>query len=362
MPLYNAVDRRILIDNLMSETIVRKTISFYRYFILENPQEFRDQLYREWSDMNCFGRIYVAREGINAQMSIPEEQMEAFLASLAQHPIFDQIPVKYAIEDNGKSFYKLSIKVKAKLVADGLDDGAFDVTNVGKHLSALEFHELAGSGEHILVDMRNHYESEIGRFKGAICPEADTFREELVMVTDLLKDQKEAKLLLYCTGGIRCEKASAYLKHQGFKDVNQLHGGILEYARNIKKLNLTSHFTGKNFVFDERMGESVDGQVIANCHQCGKPCDLHANCANELCHLLFIQCGECAGKYEGCCSSGCLDQKNAPTLEKHLIRQQANYKFGNRSVYRKSFRLVENAHRNQGWLDNNITTAENLSI
>ena len=123
MPLYNSIDRKILIENLMAETIIRKTISFYRYFILDNPQEFRDQLYIEWSDLNCFGRIYLAREGINAQMSVPEENLPAFLASLEKHPIFENIPVKYAIEDNGKSFYKLSIKVKAKLVADGLSPG-----------------------------------------------------------------------------------------------------------------------------------------------------------------------------------------------------------------------------------------------
>ncbi|HWS01501.1 MAG TPA: rhodanese-related sulfurtransferase [Prolixibacteraceae bacterium] len=343
MPLYNSVDRKVLIENLMSETFARKTVSFYRYFILDDPQGFRDQLYREWSAMNCFGRIYIAREGINAQMSIPEENMDNFLESLSRYPIFDRIPVKYAIEDNGKSFYKLSIRVKPKLVADGLDDDAFDVTNVGRHLDAREFHDLVGTGQHIVVDMRNHYESEIGHFKGAVCPEADTFREELAMVTELLKDKKESKLLLYCTGGIRCEKASAYLKHNGFKDVNQLHGGILEYARNIRQLNLESHFTGKNFVFDERMGESVDGQVIANCHQCGKPCDVHSNCANDLCHLLFIQCEECAGKYEKCCSSECRDQKNASESEKLTTRGMTSYKFGNRSVYRKSFRLAKSA-------------------
>jgi UPF0176 protein len=343
MPLYNSVDRKVLIENLMSENFARKTVSFYRYFILDDPREFRDQLYREWSAMNCFGRIYIAREGINAQMSIPEENMDKFLESLTSHPIFDRIPVKYAIEDNGKSFYKLSIRVKAKLVADGLDDDAFDVTNVGRHLDAREFHDLVGTGQHIVVDMRNHYESEIGHFKGAVCPEADTFREELAMVTELLKDKKDSKLLLYCTGGIRCEKASAYLKHNGFKDVNQLHGGILEYARNIRQLNLESHFTGKNFVFDERMGESVDGKVISQCHQCGKPCDVHSNCANDLCHLLFIQCEECAGKYEKCCSSECRDQKNASQSEKLTARGMTGYKFGNRSVYRKSFRLAKNA-------------------
>ena len=340
MPLYNLTDRKILIESLMSERFIRKTISFYRYFIIGNPLEFRDQLYLEWSRMNCFGRIYIAREGINAQMSVPEENLAEFLQSLGNYPIFDQIPVKYAIEDNGKSFYKLSIKAKAKLVADGLDDDAFDVTNVGRHLNAKEFHDLVGSGEHIVVDMRNHYESEIGRFKGAFCPEADTFREELSMVHELLKDQKEAKLLLYCTGGIRCEKASAYLKYHGFKDVNQLHGGILEYVRSIRQLNLESNFTGKNFVFDERMGESVDGQVIAKCHQCGKPCDVHSNCANELCHLLFIQCSECAGHFEGCCSTECCDQKNASEAKKAILRNRIGYKFGNMGVYRKSFRLA----------------------
>jgi UPF0176 protein len=344
MALYNSIDRKILLANLMSEPFVRKTISLYRYFILDNPQEIRDQLYLEWSELKCFGRIYIAREGINAQMSVPEENFEAFQHTLNNYPIFDQIPIKYAIEDNGKSFYKLSIKVKSKLVADGLDDNAFDVTNVGRHLNALEFHELVETGKHIVVDMRNHYESEIGHFKGAICPEADTFREELTMVTELLKDKKDKKLLLYCTGGIRCEKASAYLKHHGFNDVNQLHGGILEYSRNIKRLNLDSNFTGKNFVFDERMGESVDGQVISNCHQCGKPCDVHLNCANELCHLLFIQCDECAEHFEKCCSAACRDQKNASEAEKQILKHSGLYKFGNRSVYRKSFRLAKSTN------------------
>ena len=344
MPLYNSIDRKILKENLMAEPFLRKTISLYRYFILGNPQEFRDQLYLEWSELNCFGRIYIAREGINAQMSIPEDNLEAFIQSLNNHPIFDKIPIKYAIEDNGKSFYKLSVKVKEKLVADGLDDNAFDVTNVGCHLNAQEFHELVETGEHIVVDVRNHYESEIGHFKGAICPEADTFREELNMITDLLQNKKEAKLLLYCTGGIRCEKASAYLKHHGFKDVNQLHGGIIEYAGKIKQLNLKSNFIGKNFVFDERMGESVDGQIISHCHQCGKSCDVHLNCANELCHLLFIQCEECAKKFEHCCSLECRDLKNSPEAEKQLHRNKMTPKFGNRSVYRKSFRLAKNTN------------------
>lgn len=341
MRLYNIVDSKVLKEALLSETFVRKTISFYRYFIIDNPQKFRDQIYQDWADLNCFGRIYVAREGINAQMSVPESNYEALLETLAKYPIFDQIPVKFAIEDNGKSFYKLTIKVRPKLVADGLNDNAFDVTNVGRHLSAKEFHDLVESGKHVLVDMRNHYESEIGHFKGAICPETDTFRDEIRLVTEMLSNQKDQKVLLYCTGGIRCEKASAYLKHHGFTDVNQLHGGILEYARQIKQLNLEPNFIGKNFVFDERLGESVNGQIISHCHQCGKLCDAHTNCANELCHLLFIQCPECAEKYEECCSAECRDVKNASVLEKQLFRIKNIRKFGNGRQYRKSFLLAK---------------------
>jgi len=339
--LYNLVDAKILKSNLMNESFARKTISFYRYYILESPEEFRDQLYKAWSELNCFGRIYIAKEGINAQMSVPEDQFENFLQTLNEYKIFENIPIKYAIEDNGKSFYKLSIKVKSKLVADGLSDDSFDVTNVGNHLDAHEFHNLVESGEHIVVDMRNHYESEIGHFKGALCPEVDTFREEIVLVKDMLADQKDKKILLYCTGGIRCEKASAFLKHHGFNDVNQLHGGILEYARTIKKLNLESNFIGKNFVFDERLGESVNGQIISHCHQCGNSCDIHVNCANELCHVLFLQCNECADKFENCCSSACCNIKNADEQEKQNYRLQADRKFGNRQIYRKSFLLTK---------------------
>ena len=342
MRLYNLVNNKVLKENLEKEPFVRKTISFYRYFIINNPKEFRDSLYSDWANLNCFGRIYIAYEGINAQMSIPEDKFSAFLLTLNKYPIFEQIQIKYAIEDNGKSFYKLTIKVRSKLVADGLDDQSFDVTNVGNHLSGEEFHEMIESGQHIVVDMRNHYESEIGYFKGAIRPEVDTFREEIELVTELLAEQKDRKILLYCTGGIRCEKASAFLKHKGFSDVNQLHGGILEYARRIKQLNLESNFIGKNFVFDERLGESVNGEVVSHCHQCGKLCDYHLNCDNDLCHLLFIQCPECAEKFEKCCSLECQEIKNASETERQKIRLLNNRTFGNRKAYRKSFLLVKN--------------------
>ena len=337
MFLYNRVNKEELKKRLAEETFQRKTISFYRYHILEDPQTFRDELFRDWFPLDCFGRIYVAREGINAQMSVPEHNWEAFVKTLKKHKILQDIPIKYAIEDDGKSFYKLTIKVRPKLVADGLDDDAYDVTNVGKHLSGIEFHKHIGQEDTVVVDMRNYYESEIGHFEGAICPEADTFREELEIVTDLLEDKKDKKVLLYCTGGIRCEKASAYLKYQGFSDVNQLHGGILEYARQIQTAKLDSKFIGKNFVFDERLGESVNGEIISKCHQCGKPCDSHTNCDNHGCHILFIQCPECAEKYHGCCTPECADEKMQGIGRPSDLR----IGFGNSRKFRKSLSLMQ---------------------
>jgi UPF0176 protein len=340
MFLYNRVNKAELKQKLAAENFQRLTISFYKYHILEDPQQFRDELFRDWFPMECFGRIYVAREGINAQMSVPEHHFEAFLQTLQKYEILNGIPIKYAIEDDGKSFYKLTIKVRPKLVADGLNDGSYDVTNVGKHLSGIEFHNEIGKANTVVVDMRNYYESEIGHFEGAICPEADTFREELEIVTNLLEVNKDKKLLLYCTGGIRCEKASAYLKNQGFEDVNQLHGGILEYARQIKTAQLASKFVGKNFVFDERLGESVNGEIIAKCHQCGAPCDTHTNCENRGCHILFIQCPECAEKYNGCCTPECSEEKTSG-----IARTEENrVEFGNSRRFRKSLSLLKLEH------------------
>ena len=336
MFLYNRINKADLKERLQQETFKRRTISFYKYHYLNNPQEFRDSIFRDWFALDCFGRIYVAREGINAQMSVPEHHFNAFLESLKNYEILNGIPIKYAIEDDGKSFYKLTIKVRPKLVADGLDEGTYDVTKVGKHLSGIEFHEQIGKENTVVVDMRNYYESEIGRFEGAICPEADTFREELELVTDLLTDKKDKKVLLYCTGGIRCEKASAYLKNQGFRDVNQLHGGILEYARQIKSAGLDSKFIGKNFVFDERLGESVNGEIISKCHQCGAPCDTHTNCANHSCHILFIQCPACAEKYDGCCTPECAGEKMSGSARP----KEKRVGFGNSRKFRKSLALI----------------------
>jgi len=332
--LENRVNKEILKDRLQKETFKRRTISFYRYTEIENPSEFRDDLFRKWSALNCFGRIYIAREGINAQMSIPEHHHDEFLSKLNTTPGLSEMPIKYALVDDGKSFFKLTIKVRPKIVADGLDHHSYDLSKVGKHLTALEFHELAGKPETLVIDMRNHYESEIGRFENAACPDADTFKDAIQMVIRDYEQEKDRKILLYCTGGIRCEKASSFLIHNGFKDVSQLYGGIIEYAQQIKHKGLTSKFIGKNFVFDERLGETVDGQIISHCHQCGKAADTHVNCANDDCHLLFIQCNECALKYDKCCSMECAEIIKLPLEARRELRVVNHRKYSGSKIYK----------------------------
>ncbi|MBK9501138.1 MAG: rhodanese-related sulfurtransferase [Leptospiraceae bacterium] len=307
---------------LLAEDFQRITLSFYRYCKIENPEELQTKLLVEWGALGVFGRIYLATEGVNAQLCVPEFNFEKFKAQLDSVSYLKHMPLKIAIEDDGKSFFQLIIKVRPKIVADGLDDESFDASNVGKHLSAVEFNAALEDPNVVVVDVRNHYESEVGHFENAILPDADTFKEELPLIVDLLKDQKDKKVLLYCTGGIRCEKASAYLKHKGFVDVNQLFGGIISYAREVKELGIESKFKGKNFVFDARLGERISEEIISSCHQCGKPSDRHINCANDACHLLFIQCEDCAKEYENCCSRECQDIYHLPQEEQRQLRKQ----------------------------------------
>ena len=322
MQLYNtlsAEERAIMIDDAGKQ---RLTLSFYAYAQISNPTQFRNDLFLAWNPLGVLGRIYVAHEGINAQLSLPADNFYAFKDTIEAYDFMKGIRLNIAVEHDDHSFLKLTVKVRDKIVADGLVDETFDVTNIGIHLKAKEFNELLEDPNTIVVDMRNHYESEIGHFTKAIKPDVDTFRESLPIIEEQLAAHKQdKKLLMYCTGGIRCEKASAYFKHKGFENVYQLEGGIIEYTRQVKEQGLESKFIGKNFVFDHRLGERITDDIVSQCHQCGKPCDVHTNCANEGCHLLFIQCEECASAMEGCCSATCVDVIHLPEEEQKAVRR-----------------------------------------
>ncbi len=332
MALHNRINSRLLKEKMRSATEERTTVSFYKYHQIGDPAAFRNELYQNCDALGVLGRVYVASEGINAQISVLTEKFEEFKKYLFSIPFLNGVRLNTAVQDNGKSFFKLKILARKKIVADGLDDATFDVTDQGQHVNAVEFNRLAKDPNTIIVDMRNHYESEVGHFVNALRPDVDTFREELQVVEDLMKEHKDKKLLMYCTGGIRCEKASAWMKHLGFRNVFQLEGGIIKYAQDVKAQGLENRFIGKNFVFDERLGERVTDDIIAVCHQCGKPCDDHTNCKNDGCHLLFIQCIDCGEKYKGCCSEACMETLALPPEKQKELRKGINK---GRQVFRK---------------------------
>ncbi len=321
MVLHNRISAEILKERLAQEPFERVTVSFYKYANIDDPQAFRDEMYKNLSGLQVFGRIYVAGEGLNAQLSVPEHNMEQFKAYLNTISFLRGNLLNIAVEERKKSFWVLKIKVREKIVADGLDDAGFNVAEKGQYVDAARFNELASDPETIIVDMRNHYEYEVGHFENALEVPSDTFKKQLPMAVDMLKGGEDKNIVMYCTGGIRCEKASAWMRHNGFKKVFHLKGGIINYVHKAREQQLPLKFHGKNFVFDERLGERVTDEIISHCHQCGKPCDTHVNCRNEGCHLLFIQCPECAEQYNGCCSETCRHTLELPEEERKILRK-----------------------------------------
>ncbi|HEY2721814.1 MAG TPA: rhodanese-related sulfurtransferase [Chitinophagaceae bacterium] len=333
MALHNRVSRKELKERILDDPTPRVTISFYRYFKIADPEAFRDSLYGSLNNFNVLGRIYLAYEGINAQISVPSKNFDPFRNYIDSIEPLRDLRLNTAVDDDGKSFYVLDIKVRNKIVADGLNDPSFNMDTTGKYLDAEQFNQLTNDPDTVVIDMRNHYEFEVGHFENAIEISSDTFREQLPMAAEMMKDQLDKNIIMYCTGGIRCEKASAYMLHSGFKNVFHLEGGIIHYANQVREKGLTNKFHGKNFVFDRRLGERITNEIIAICHQCDQPADTHVNCVNDACHLLFIQCDECSKKYEGCCSRECQEVIHLPIEEQKKLREKVDK---GRNVFNKS--------------------------
>lgn len=331
--LHNRVSRRELKERIQNDPTPRTTLSFYCYFKIDEPAVFRNELYRQLNGLGVLGRIYLATEGINAQVSVPSANLEAFRNYLYSIEPLSGIRLNIAVNDNGKSFYVLDVKVRTKIVADGIEDPVFDMSKKGRYVNAEQFNELTTDPGTIVIDMRNHYEYEVGHFENAIEIPSDTFREQLPMAVDMMQENKERNIIMYCTGGIRCEKASAFMLHNGFQNVFHLEGGIIHYSNQVKEKGLENKFIGKNFVFDERLGEKITEDIIARCHQCGQPCDTHTNCVNSACHLLFIQCENCKTTMENCCSQACLDFIHLPEEQQKELRKGIDK---GRNIFNKS--------------------------
>lgn len=304
----------------------RTTLSFYRYVHIANVELFCERLFTQLSALDCLGRIYIAPEGINAQLNVPTMHWETFDNWIQAQPELQGVQYKIAVQESEiPSFFKLAIKTKDKIVADGLDDASFDVTNTGDYLTAAEMNAYVADPDAVVVDMRNNYESEVGHFEGAIMPNVATFKEELKQTPELLKVHKNKKIALYCTGGIRCEKASAWLKHNGYKDVRHLKGGIIDYAHQVKEQGLPNTFRGKNFVFDERLGERISDEIISTCHLCrNTKSDTHFHCKSQMCYGLFIGCDKCISKHDGYCSWKCVQMDKLPKSAKKVIARYLN--------------------------------------
>ena len=334
--LYNQKSKDLLVKKLESEDFNRTTCSFYKYVTIVDPITFRDKIYEEFDNLEILGRVYIAEEGMNAQISVPDKNWGLFLKLISSIKLLYDVDIKTAIND-GISFYKLVVKVKKEIVAYNIPKNKFNMDVVGEHLNTKQFNEAMENTNTTVIDMRNIYESEVGQFISAEIPQVEKSKDLLPEVRKMLKGREHHQVLLYCTGGIRCEKASSFLINEGIKNVKQLQGGIIQYAHDIKKEGLESKFVGKNFVFDARLGERVTEDIISTCHLCGERSDSHKDCKNDACHILFIQCSKCDEKLNGCCSIECKKIASLPIDEQ--IKYRKNQKYVDKRRYFKSTKL-----------------------
>lgn len=284
-----------------------KVISFYKYVNVDDPESLAKE-HLEWCLQNGIkGKIYLAKEGINGSVFGDNEVTENYINHLRSYKIFEDVWFKETHTDE-IAFSKMHVRVKSEIVNSGLYDTSLD--NSAPKLTPeqlLKFYE--DKKDFVIVDARNWYESKIGRFKNAITPHITHFRE-WPKVAESLQEYKNKTIVTYCTGGIRCEKASAYLREHGFKDVYQIDGGILNYIQQFPD----TYWEGGMFVFDDRKvvepNTKEELKYTSNCHFCGKPTAYHINCHNIDCDKIIVCCHDCKIENEYCCSDECRASEN----------------------------------------------------
>ncbi|GAB4236251.1 MAG: rhodanese-related sulfurtransferase [Chlamydiales bacterium] len=282
-----------------------RILAFYLFTTIKNPQE-EVSLHKSFCEKrNIKGRIYISEEGINGQMSGTVQDAESYMEWLQCRDPFQSIEFKID-PYHEQAFEKLIIKYREQLVAL---DQKVDLSLTGTHLEPEAWKEmLEKEDKHLLIDVRNDYEWKVGKFENAETPACSTFREFRTYAQELKNriDPSETPVMMYCTGGIRCEVYSALLKEYGFKNVYQLKGGIINYGKKVG----AKHWLGKLFVFDDRMTTPISDQestpVIGKCHRCQQPSESYYNCANMDCNHLFLSCDSCLKELSGCCKEECL--------------------------------------------------------
>ncbi|QJC30354.1 rhodanese-related sulfurtransferase [Enterobacteriaceae endosymbiont of Neohaemonia nigricornis] len=308
MLLYNRISHKKLKKIYISQNNKRIIVSFYKYCHINNPDIIRNNIYILFYSFDVLGRIYIATEGINAQISIPYYFYR--IVKLLLGKIYDKFQDLYwniAIQNNQHAFFLLKVQYKNKILNDGLLNFNFLKFNkTGIYLNAQQTNLMIENNNTVLIDMRNYYEYIVGHFDNAIIfNNTLNFRQQMLMLLDNIKPYKNKNIILYCTGGIRCEKATSWLLFNNIKNVFHIKGGIIKYIKDVYKYKLPLKFKGTNFVFDYRMGEQITEHIISYCYQCKNPYNFYTNCKNDLCHLLFLQCPTCQKKYSNCCSINC---------------------------------------------------------
>lgn len=281
-----------------------RVLAFYLFTSVENPHDKVKDLAKFFQGVDAKARIYISQDGINGQMSIHKDDLDVFLEWMNHIPCFSKIDFK--IHDyHSHAFAKCTVKYKEQLVALDRD---VDLNLMGKHVSPSEWGRMIEEKDAstIMIDVRNNYESKVGHFKGAIKPDLDSFREFPSYVEQLKKevDPAKTKVMMYCTGGIRCELYSSLMKEEGFEEVYQLEGGVIKYG--LEEGN--KHWNGNLFVFDDRLVVPISeekNEIISTCHFCNEKTDVYYNCANMDCNDLFVSCKSCIEIADGCCSSQC---------------------------------------------------------
>ena len=283
-----------------------QTLLYYCYNTIENAEQFAVDHLKFCKYLNLVGRIIVADEGLNGTVSGTEESCTTYIETMHADERFASIDFKIdAVEE--PSFIKMHCRYKSEIVHSGLrDPNSIDPkTKTGIYLEPKEFLEMKDQDDVVILDVRSNYEHELGRFKNAVTLDIDNFRDFPAMINELAQ-YKDKKIVTYCTGGIKCEKATALLLHEGFPEVYQLHGGIIKYGKEVGG----EDFDGKCYVFDNRVSvdvNSVNPVVISTCYNCGKVTSKMINCANPECNEHFTQCDECGTALDGCCSETCAE-------------------------------------------------------